>query len=164
MLDPLLVPSKKRRLYTDLSLTNLSTYQLLKIKKQKTIEDYKAQEAIEIALDLLKNKFEICQAALAAFPPEIILSYIWTLVSKYKDKISTASKRSVCCLYSRFVVTKDIYKIYISNKILLSLQYNLDYCSQDENSWFFYMLYNTTFRHSEIPTFSAINFVNVTIC
>ena len=115
------IPSKKRRLHTDLSLTNSSTYQPLKIKKQKTIEDHRAQEAVEIALDLLRNKFETHQAALAAFPPEITSSYIRTLVSKYKDKISTISKRSVCCLYNRFVATKNIYKIYISNKILLSL-------------------------------------------
>jgi len=98
------------------------------------MENGKVQEAVEIALDLLKNESETHQAASAAFPPEITSLHIQTSVSKYEDEISTASKRSVCCSWGRFVATKNIYKIHHSANILLSLQCYLDHCHQDENS------------------------------
>jgi hypothetical protein len=159
-----MVPSKRRSLHTDPSSTNYLISQLLKIKKRRTIEDDRIQEAVEIALSLLKDEFEINQAASERFPPEITSSNISTSVSKYEDEMLDVSKRYVCCSCSKLVAIADVYEIHDNDDLVQLLQGLLDHCGHHENSWDFCTSCHSALSCSNVPKFSVKNLINLTMC
>lgn len=77
----------------------------------RRIEDANTIEAVEIAVTLLGDEFNLRQTASESIPLEITLSYIRTSISKYNQKMLAAAKTSVCCSCGRFVLKTDIYEI-----------------------------------------------------
>jgi hypothetical protein len=106
----------------------------LPTKRRRTAKYAAAPEAVKLTVDFLEHEFDIRQAASEAFPPEITSSHIRTSVSKYKDEISAASKRSVCCCCGRWATAGDIYKVSEQNNFILSPQGHLNCCSYHRNS------------------------------
>jgi hypothetical protein len=123
-----------------------------------------APEAVKLAVGLLEDGFELREAASEVFPPEMTSSHIRASVTTYEDEMSATSVRSICCLYGRFVAATQIYEIDDQTDFILPPQDSLDHCGHHENYWDFYTSCHTAFSHGDIPKFSALNLVNVTMC
>lgn len=66
---------------------------------------------MKLAVAFLEHEFDFREAASEAFPQQITSSHIRASVGKYKDEMSAASLRSVCCSCGRFVAALDIYEV-----------------------------------------------------
>jgi hypothetical protein len=146
----------------DPSLNSLEIQPLT--KKRRTGEHATAQDAVKFAVGLVEDEFELRAAAAEAFPPDITSSHIWTSVSRYENKISSASERSVCCCCGGLIATGDIYKVRDEARLILPLQHTLDHCGRGENSWDFCTICHLAAGRGSIPKFSALNLVNVITC
>jgi hypothetical protein len=90
--------------------------------------------------------------------------HIRASVSKYKDEMSAASERFMCCYCDRLITARNIYKIHNGAHFILLPQRILDHCGHHENSWDFCTACHGAVSRSNIPKFSALNVVNVTTC
>src|SRR5436190_2581285 len=147
---PAIVPNKRKSLPRNPSSANHPAPQPLNINKRRTIGDDEMQEAVENALDLLRDEFKLNRVALEGFPPEITSSHIRSSISKYEDEISCASKRSICCSCGKFFPTVDVYRMDDKHDLILPLQGNLDSCGHDENTWIFCPLCYTALNQDKI--------------
>jgi hypothetical protein len=91
-------------------------------------------------------------------------THIRASVTTYEDEMSATSVRSICCLCGRFVAAPQIYEIRDQADFILPPQDSLDHCGHHENHWDFCTSCHTAVSRGDIPKFSALNLVNVTMC
>ena len=66
-------------------------------KKRKVPENQRASEAVEFAVGLLEEEFNLREIASQEFPPKISSSDIRSSIGRYEDEMLAASERSICC-------------------------------------------------------------------
>ena len=135
-----------------------------KAKRQRIAEISSVSEAVESAVGLLEEKFQLCKTASQAFPPDISSSHIHSAISRYEDAMTAASDRSICCSCSRFFPTTDIWKISELDDLLQLLEGHLDECGYHNGFWNFCISCHSAINRYKIPKFLFANYVNITTC
>ena len=123
-----------------------------------------ASEAVTFAVSLLEDEFNQREAASKKFSPEISSSHLRSCIGRYEDEMLAASERLICCCCGSFVAKDDIYMIDNQDDLILQQKISLDRCGHHESSWTFCRYCYTAVSSWKIPKFSAVNFVNITMC
>jgi hypothetical protein len=90
-------------------------------------------DTIKLIVSFVEDEFRFQVTTLEAFLLAITLLYIQTAISRYKNKISVVSKRSIYYYCGRLIAARDIYKVYEEAYFNLPLQETLDYYSRYKN-------------------------------
>lgn len=101
-------------------LNTIPKQQSIKPPAKHTTTQEGTLKSVKLAMGFLEQKFDFREAASKAFPQQITSSHIKASVSKYEDKMSAASLRSVCCSCGRFVTASDIYEVDDQADLILS--------------------------------------------
>ena len=112
-------------------------------------------------MNLLKNEYKLQESVFLEFSFKISLLHIQFFISKYKNEITAACEKLICCCYDKFF-DECIYQIDDLNNFILLYRFSLNLCNYDENSWIFCSLCYEFVKHNNIFKFFSKNLINIT--